>query len=49
MNGQEAILVGHCPLTGRYIEPCIPKVVGSIPTGGRAYFSSSLGVDIHSE
>ena len=22
MNGQEAILAGHCPLTGRYIEPC---------------------------
>jgi hypothetical protein len=22
VNGQEAILAGHCPLTGRYIEPC---------------------------
>jgi hypothetical protein len=25
VNGQEAILVGHCPLTGRYIEPCPPS------------------------
>ena len=34
MNGQEAILVGHCPLTGRYIEPC----AGSIPTVIRLTF-----------
>ena len=24
MTGQEAYLAGHCPLTGRYFEPCLP-------------------------
>ena len=23
MTGQEAFLAGHCPLTGRYFEPCV--------------------------
>ena len=22
VTGQEAFLAGHCPLTGRYFEPC---------------------------
>jgi hypothetical protein len=24
VTGQEEFLVGHCPLTGRYFEPCLP-------------------------
>ena len=23
VTGQQAFLAGHCPLTGRYFEPCI--------------------------